>query len=101
MEYKILCIDGGGIRGVFSLEILKMLQEDLGKDFLKGFDCFSGTSTGALIVSAFIRGFQPRELIHCHDQIINQFVRLCPSCLFLEHTAKEMPSCNLLNQGIF
>ncbi len=64
MTYKILCIDGGGIKGVFSLEILKMLQEDLGKDFIQSFDCFSGTSTGALIVSALLRGFQPRELIH-------------------------------------
>ncbi len=64
MSYKILCIDGGGIRGVFSLEILKMLQEDLGKDIFQSFDCFSGTSTGALIVSALLKGFNPRELIH-------------------------------------
>lgn len=64
MTYKILCIDGGGIRGVFSLEILKMLQEDLGKDIFQSFDCFSGTSTGALIVSALLKGFHPRELIH-------------------------------------
>lgn len=64
MSYKILCIDGGGIRGVFSLEILKMIQEDLGKDVLQSFDCYSGTSTGALIVSALLKGFGPRELIH-------------------------------------
>ena len=64
MSYKILCIDGGGIRGVFSLEILKMFQEDLGKDVFQKFDCFSGTSTGALIVSALLRGYGPRELIH-------------------------------------
>ncbi len=64
MTYKILCIDGGGIRGVFSLEILKMLEEDLGKNLFQSFDCFSGTSTGALIVSALVKGFHPRELIH-------------------------------------
>ncbi len=64
MSYKILCIDGGGIRGVFSLELLKMFQEDLGKDVFQKFDCFSGTSTGALIVSALLRGYGPRELIH-------------------------------------
>ncbi len=64
MSYKILCIDGGGIRGVFSLEILKMLQEDLGKDLFEKFDCFAGTSTGALIASALLQGFGPRELTH-------------------------------------
>jgi patatin-like phospholipase/acyl hydrolase len=64
MSYKILCLDGGGIRGVFSLEILKMLQDDLGKDVILTFDCFSGTSTGAIIASALLSGFQPRDLIH-------------------------------------
>ena len=64
MSYKILCIDGGGIKGVFSLEILKMLQEDLGKDLFQKFDCFAGTSTGALIASALLNGFGPRELTH-------------------------------------
>lgn len=64
MSYKILCLDGGGIRGVFSLEILKMLQEDLGKEILSTFDCYSGTSTGAIITSSLLSGFQPRDLIH-------------------------------------
>ncbi|MBM3193055.1 MAG: hypothetical protein FJZ59_02335 [Chlamydiae bacterium] len=64
MSYKILALDGGGIRGVFSLEILKMLQDDLGKDVLLGFDCYSGTSTGAIISAALLSGFQPRDLIH-------------------------------------
>jgi patatin-like phospholipase/acyl hydrolase len=64
MTYRILSIDGGGIRGVFSLEILKMLGEDLGNDVLRKFDCFSGTSTGGLIITALLRGFQPKELIH-------------------------------------
>ncbi len=67
MSYKILCIDGGGIRGVFALEILRMIQEDLGKDVFKQFDCFSGTSTGALIVSALLKGYQPSELSHFYS----------------------------------
>jgi patatin-like phospholipase/acyl hydrolase len=67
MSYKILSIDGGGIRGVFSLEILKMLQEDIGKEFLRKFDCFTGTSTGALIVLSLMQGYQPKELIHFYS----------------------------------
>lgn len=67
MSYKILCIDGGGIRGVFALEILKMIQEELGKDVLEQFDCFSGTSTGALIVSALLKGYHPNELSHFYS----------------------------------
>lgn len=67
MTYKILCIDGGGIRGVFALEILKMFQEDLGKDVFQKFDCFSGTSTGALIISALLKGYHPNELIYFYS----------------------------------
>ena len=60
--YKILCLDGGGIRGIFAIEVLRMLQEELGDDVLKHFDCFSGTSTGALIVAALMRGFRPTDI---------------------------------------
>lgn len=63
MAYKILSIDGGGIKGVFSLQILKMLQDEVDKNILDKFDCFAGTSTGALIVGALASGFQPAELL--------------------------------------
>lgn len=63
MVYKILSIDGGGIKGVFALQVLKMLQDEVDIDILDKFDCLAGTSTGALIVGALASGFQPAELL--------------------------------------
>ncbi len=67
MTYNILCIDGGGIKGVFALQLFKMLQEDAGLKNLDRIDCLAGTSTGALIVSSFSVGLQAQELIRFYQ----------------------------------
>lgn len=58
-KFRILSIDGGGLRGVVPLTILKKVEEKLkiknGNKDLKiweYFDFFAGTSTGGLITSA-------------------------------------------------
>ena len=63
MAYNILCVDGGGIKGVYALQLIKMLQEDADSDFLDQIDCLAGTSTGALIVSSISVGLSPKALI--------------------------------------
>lgn len=49
---KVLCIDGGGIRGVFALEILHVLEEELKEPIGNYFDVLAGTSTGAIIAAS-------------------------------------------------
>lgn len=54
MKY-ILSVEGGGSRGVIASQFLKLLELDLKKrdsSIYKTFDMYSGTSTGAMIVSA-------------------------------------------------
>jgi predicted acylesterase/phospholipase RssA len=52
---RVLAIDGGGARGLFSLNWLKHFVLELGEDpddrtvFTRRFNCLSGTSVGALI----------------------------------------------------
>jgi uncharacterized protein len=61
---RILALDGGGIRGVLTLEILRCLEDRLrerfdgGSDFRLSdfFDYIGGTSTGAIIAAALARG---------------------------------------------
>lgn len=47
--FNILCIDGGGLRGVIPISILQKIEEITGKKVQETFDMFSGTSTGGLI----------------------------------------------------
>lgn len=62
MTYRILSIDGGGIRGVLSITILKRLQEKF-PDFLSKIDLFAGTSTGGILALALASGKTPEQAL--------------------------------------
>jgi hypothetical protein len=70
---RILSLDGGGIRGVFSLEILLRMQEMLrahtGSPSLvlaDHFDFFAGTSTGAIIATCLSWGMNVEEVLELY-----------------------------------
>ncbi len=68
---KLLALDGGGIRGLITLEILLELENKLkaklqrGDDFRLGdyFDYIAGTSTGAIIAAGLSLGMSVQMLI--------------------------------------
>jgi patatin-like phospholipase len=68
--HRMLALDGGGIRGVLTLEVLCRMEELLaeetgkGKDFrlCQFFDYIGGTSTGAIIATGLARGLSAKEL---------------------------------------
>jgi patatin-like phospholipase/acyl hydrolase len=57
-RFRILCVDGGGIRGLISVLVLEEIEKRLGKELghpariSDYFHLFSGTSTGGLIALA-------------------------------------------------
>ncbi|MGA7884442.1 MAG: patatin-like phospholipase family protein [Acidobacteriaceae bacterium] len=70
---RILALDGGGIRGVFSLELLlhmqKMLRRHYGReDFLlrDHFDFFAGASTGAIIAACLAWGYTVEQILELY-----------------------------------
>ncbi len=71
----ILSLDGGGIRGVFSLEILLRIEELL-RDHFKApklvladhFNFFAGTSTGAIIATGLSWGMSVEEILGLYVQ---------------------------------
>jgi patatin-like phospholipase/acyl hydrolase len=68
--YKLLALDGGGIRGLITLEVLAKieatLREALGRDesfvLADYFDYIAGTSTGAIIATALALGMSVAEI---------------------------------------
>ncbi len=50
--FKILCIDGGGIKGIFSAQILAKFEEVFNTKVSEQFDLICGTSTGGIIALA-------------------------------------------------
>ena len=69
--FRILSLDGGGIRGVISARILqeveKQLQEHHGQSIAENFDMVAGTSTGSLIAAATTIGYTPADMIDIYQ----------------------------------
>lgn len=74
--HRMLALDGGGIRGVLTLEVLLKMEQLLAKATGKGdsfrlcqfFDYVAGTSTGAIIAAGIARGMSARELLDFYKQ---------------------------------
>jgi patatin-like phospholipase/acyl hydrolase len=67
---RVLALDGGGIRGVFTLEVLLRIQTVLreyysapGLVLADHFDLFAGTSTGAIIATCLCWGMQVEDIL--------------------------------------
>ncbi len=68
--HRLLALDGGGIRGVLTLEVLckmeKLLADATGKGesfrLCQFFDYIAGTSTGAIIAAGLARGKSAQEM---------------------------------------
>lgn len=59
---KILCLDGGGSKGIYTLGVLSELEKALGKKMYEYFDLIFGTSTGAIITSMLGLGYSITEI---------------------------------------
>ena len=60
--FRILSIDGGGIRGVFPAHILYCISEKLGISLHDKVDLIAGTSTGAIVAAAIACEIAPEKI---------------------------------------
>ena len=60
--FKILSIDGGGIKGLYSSTILEILEERYNCKSYEYFDMLCGTSTGGLIALALSAGKSAKDI---------------------------------------
>jgi len=69
---RMLALDGGGIRGLITLGILKRIEALVGKPLCNYFDYIAGTSTGAIIAASLARGMTVDEIIQFYQNYGNQ-----------------------------
>ncbi|MCB4763950.1 MAG: patatin-like phospholipase family protein [Sulfurovum sp.] len=75
-KFKILTLDGGGVRGYLSANILvkmeKILNEKNGENINIGqrFDLIAGTSTGAIIAGLLAQGVSAVEVCEMYKKEI-------------------------------
>ena len=51
---RVLCLDGGGIKGLILIEMLSAIERATGKRIVDLFDWFVGTSTGGILALALV-----------------------------------------------
>ncbi len=69
-DFRILSLDGGGSKGVYTLGILKQVEALVKKPLYKEFDLIYGTSTGSIIAALLGLGFSVDEVAEAYFGLI-------------------------------
>ena len=82
---RILCLDGGGVRGLVQIEILRQIEKRTRKKITDLFDWIVGTSTGGIIALALVYGeLEPHHYILKKESFnsiwLPQFPLTCLHC---------------------
>jgi len=68
----IISLDGGGIRGILTLQLLKKMEEIAGLPLNQFCDLFAGTSTGGIITGLLASGHSAVEIEQLYVQLVNK-----------------------------
>lgn len=66
--FRLLSLDGGGIRGLFSAAFLAHVEEHSGERFADHFDLITGTSTGAVIALGLASGMPAADILRFYQE---------------------------------
>lgn len=75
MAFRILSLDGGGSRGVYSLGALNEVEKMLGSPLWNHFDLIFGTSTGAIIAALIALGKPVDEISKLYCELIPKVMK--------------------------
>ena len=68
----ILALDGGGMRGILTIQLLKKLEEVAEIPCYDLFDMIAGTSTGGIVAGLIVRGLTASEIEKKYDELIRE-----------------------------
>lgn len=66
--FKILTIDGGGIKGLYSSKIIEHIEEEHNCKIADYFDMICGTSTGGIIALGLSLGIDAKEISKLYEE---------------------------------
>ncbi len=66
--FRILSLDGGGIKGTFTASVLATLEEETGRRIVDHFDLITGTSTGGVIAIALGLGLPAKATLDFYQK---------------------------------
>jgi uncharacterized protein len=72
VDRVILSLDGGGMRGILTIQLLKQLEEVAGIPSYELFDMVAGTSTGGIIAGLIVRGFTAVQIEKLYEDLITK-----------------------------
>ncbi len=83
--FRILSLEGGGVRGVVSATILRQVESQIrdleNKSLTEYFDMVAGTSTGAILAAGIVLGRTPEDMINVYrnrgNEIFDRGTRRC------------------------
>jgi patatin-like phospholipase/acyl hydrolase len=81
--YRVLALDGGGIRGIITAYWLKRLEEELGDRVGNRFDLIAGTSTGSILACAVALRIPAAEIVELYQAHGSEVFPPPPSCALL------------------
>ena len=104
--FRILALDGGGTRGIYTAQLLAKIEQALGTDIKTAFDLIVGTSTGAIIAGAAVSDIPMTDIVKLFEtetpHIFRRrwyrnplFVSKYPSEQLAEVIAKHIPATPL------
>jgi hypothetical protein len=68
LKRRILCIDGGGIKGAFPASFLATVEDTVGRPISRFFDLIVGTSTGGIIALGLGLGFSAAQMLRFYEE---------------------------------
>jgi uncharacterized protein len=68
MTFRILSLDGGGIRGLVSALILAEIEKKISQPLNQYFNLIAGTSTGSILAAAIATGSSSQEIVDLYQQ---------------------------------
>ena len=74
--FRMLSLDGGGVRGIFSARVLDLMNRSLDIDVNNNtFDLMVGTSTGSIVAAAVATGYDLSKLVEDYESHASEIFR--------------------------